>query len=79
MTTWTERFSNPFDAVHAAANANGTPDDFDRVVQVFVKSTTWDNFDYQNYLDDLFQEIGAATNIVIRNTENGRYRAAYDL
>ena len=82
-TVWTLPFTNPFQAIRAAALQNGTPKDFDKAVQVFLQSVEWSNFDHANYTDDLLQEIGAVTNIVVQYLNDGNpvseYRAAYDL
>lgn len=85
MTTWTLPFTNPFQAIRAATFHNGTPDDFDKAVKVFIESIQWSNFDHANYVDDLLQEIAAKTNIVVQylNDDDGNpvseYRAAYDV
>ena len=82
-TMWTLPFTNPFQAIRAAALQNGTPGDFQRAIEVFVESTDWSNFDRIDYVDDLLQEIAGRTNIVVQylNNDNpvSEYRAAYDL
>jgi hypothetical protein len=73
-TNWSGLHSNPFAAIHEI----GKPDDIEKAKQVFVGSMGWENFDHQNYLDDLLQEIGGKTNIVVQYLPEG-YRAAYDI
>ena len=80
---WTLPFTNPFQAIKVAAIQNGTPEDFDKAVAVFAESAEWSNFDYNSYTDDLLQEIGGRTNIVVQYLNNGNavseYRACYDV
>lgn len=79
MTQWTLPYTNPFQAIRAAADMNGTPDDLEEAKRVFAASTEWSAFDYDNYLDDLLQEIAGKTNIVVQYLGDGEYRAAYDI
>lgn len=77
---WTDWFENPFHAIKAVAEAAGIPEQFDRVLQVLRESATcWTNFNCDQYLDDLLQEIGGATSIVCeQDPANKMYRATYD-
>jgi hypothetical protein len=77
VSTWTEWLPNPFGAVLEAAKANGTPDDFKRVVEVMAETTRWESIDSTSFLDDLLQEIAGVTNIVVQQ-QDGKFRAAYD-
>lgn len=81
-TQWSQWFDNPFHAIKAAADANGTPEDFDKaIVSMTEPAAAWyQNFDGANMLDDILQEIAGATNIVVQSDEgkpNLKYRAAY--
>ncbi|MGX0608633.1 hypothetical protein [Ralstonia pickettii] len=77
---WTDWFENPFHAIKAVAEVAGVPEQFDRVLQVMRESaTTWTNFDCDQYLDDLLQEIAGATSIVCEQDPTTKmYRATYD-
>lgn len=82
MTQWTLPYTNPFQAIKAAALMRGKPEDFQRALAVFAESAEWSNFDRCEYLDDLLEEIAGRTNIVVQYIDNGNsvseYRAAYD-
>jgi hypothetical protein len=81
-TQWSAWCDNPFKAIKAAADARGTPADYERALDVLRASAEWENFDLENYLDDVLQEIGGETNIVCQydgdKATGLRYRAAYD-
>lgn len=75
MANWSTWHKNPFAAVGEVA----TFSHICAVSQVFSESMRWENFDYDHYLDDLFQEIAGKTNIVIQYDRGEQaYRAAYD-
>lgn len=78
VSQWSPWFSNPFVAIKFAADANGTPDDIKRAVEVMVESTGWDAINPQEYFDELLQEIAGVTNIVVQYQDR-TYRAAYDV
>ncbi|WP_176331408.1 hypothetical protein [Burkholderia vietnamiensis] len=79
---WSDWFDNPFKAIKAASEARGTPNDYDRALDVLRRSAEWENFDFDHYLDDVLQEIGGETNIVCQydgdKASGRRFRAAYD-
>jgi hypothetical protein len=79
---WSDWFDNPFKAIKAASEARGTPNDYDRALDVLRRSAEWENFDFDHYLDDVLQEIGGETNIVCQydgdRASGRRFRAAYD-
>ncbi|ARL04373.1 hypothetical protein BOC44_21660 (plasmid) [Burkholderia pseudomallei] len=79
---WSDWFDNPFKAIKAASEARGTPNDYNRALDVLRSSAEWENFDFDHYLDDVLQEIGSKTNIVCQydgdKASGRRFRAAYD-
>jgi hypothetical protein len=79
MTQWTSPFTNPFQAIRAASDFAGRPQDFEKAKEIFIGSMNWPTFSPNDYLDDLLQEIAGKTNIVVQYIGVGNYRAAYDL
>ncbi len=55
----------------------GLPDDIEHARQLLNDSMSWQNFDHQNFVDDLLQEIAGKTNIVVQYLPEG-YRATYN-
>ncbi|MBR8189050.1 hypothetical protein KDW82_08260 [Burkholderia vietnamiensis] len=80
---WSDWFNNPFQAIKAAAESHGKPEDYMRALEVLRTSADWDNFDLDTYLDDVLQEIAGETNIVCQSDRDTvtarRFRAAYDV
>lgn len=81
-TQWSAWGDNPFKAIKAAADARGTPADYERALDVLRASAEWENFTLDNYVDDVLQQIAGETNIVCQYDDNKtsglRFRAAYD-
>jgi hypothetical protein len=80
---WSDWVENPFKAIKAAAEARGTPADYDRALDVLRASAEWADFSSDHFLDDLLQEIAGETNIVCQYGDRGIhsarvFRAAYD-
>ncbi len=74
--TWTAWELNPFTAARQIAKAHDCTDELEAEI---LRAQFWDNFDYRNFLDDLFAEIAGATHIVIQyDTTLNQYRATWD-
>lgn len=78
---WSEWFENPFHAIKAIAETNGTPCDFEKaIVSLTEVAAAWKSFDAETLLDDVLQEVAGATNIVCQECHHTRqFRAAYDV
>lgn len=80
-SAWTPWMTNPFQAIKAAAEQAARPELFCAAVSILGESTRWENFDADDYLDDLLQEIAGHTNIVCQYEKIGlttRYRAIWE-
>lgn len=77
MSNLTNPHQNPFKAIAEAAIANGTPEDIKKASMILSEIFRWDEVSSQRLMDDLLEEIGDATGIVVIY-DNGTYRARYD-
>lgn len=78
---WTDWYENPFRALRAATEQQEQPDAYQRMLGVMRESTEWQDFDARNFLDDVLQEIGGATNYVVQYGDGpniGKFRATLD-
>ena len=78
---WSEWFENPFHAIKAIAEANGTPCDFEKaIVSLTEVAAEWQLFDAVTLLDDVLQDVAGATHIVCQQCPHThQFRAAYDV
>lgn len=76
--TWSEWVPNPFAAIAEVA----TPADRIVAMDILFMTKGWSEVEPESFLDDLLQEIGGKTNIVVQYRREGilpaLFRAAYD-